>query len=163
MIKSDIEIRIGTTRFLFSVLFISICALLCSYIAEHWFYKSACYLCKLQRLPYIGIFFISIWGIFSINRQGPLYFLIGISMMGLSLGLYHFGILQHFFKDYCYVTQISNINDFQNLLASQACAKVQWKILGIPATLINIFVSFSLIVGSYIRLKTEKYSLQSSN
>lgn len=154
--KSELSIEIGTNRFLFLVFALAVSAIISSYSAEYLFHKSACYLCKLQRIPYFMMIPISLWGLSRKSRKLSLFFLIGTCLLSVSLGTYHFGIQQHIFNDQCQVSSVSNLAEFHKLLKSKSCAKIDWTILGIPAPLTNVIASLFLLVLASFRLKNER-------
>jgi disulfide bond formation protein DsbB len=150
--SNDLAIEIRATRFFVCVVIISLLVLTISYSAEFVFQKLPCQLCKLERLPYCGMLVVSLLGFANINKKIILPILFGICLISSAFGAYHWGIQQNIFKDFCAVVAVSTIDDFQNLLNSPACSKVGFAVFGIPATLMNFFISLCILVSTYFRL-----------
>lgn len=152
--SSDLALKIKTNRFFVGVIFVSIIVLSMSYSAEFIFQKVPCQLCKLERIPYFGMLIFGLIGFLTLDKRTPLFFLLGIFSLSLILGAYHYGIQQQIFKDSCKGNSVSTIEEFKNMLQSPTCSIIGFAIFGIPATLVNFFISLCFIFLTSRRLKT---------
>ena len=152
MPNTDIEQKIKTNRFFIGVILVSFMTLLLSFTSEFIFQKIPCQLCKLERLPYFGMLITGVIGFTIFDKKTPLFFLLGISLFSLSLGAYHFGIQQHIFKDFCKGSSVSTMEEYKSILHSPSCSKTDFVILGIPATIINFYLSLVFFLTAFSRL-----------
>ncbi|MFI5343901.1 MAG: disulfide bond formation protein B [Chlamydiales bacterium] len=151
---NDLGLTIKNNRFFLFVIAFSFFALCTSFSAEHLFKKIPCDLCKLERIPFIGMFVVGGIGFFNIGNRIPLFCLAGICLISLILGAYHFGIQQQIFTDQCKVDSITSLDDFKKLLHSpSSCSKVELSFFGIPAPLANLICSLGLFIKTISSLK----------
>ena len=150
--SNELAVEIKTNRFFLIVIIMSFIALVASYSAEYIFQKIPCQLCNLERLPYFGMLIIGMIGLSAFDKKAPLIILLGICAISLILGAYHYGVQQNIFKDFCKGSAVSTIEDYRNMLNSPTCSKVSFSIFGIPATLINFFISLSFILMTSLRI-----------
>lgn len=154
MFSSNIEADIKTNRFFVGVMLISFITLLVSYSSEFIFQKIPCQLCKLERLPYFGMLIVGVAGLSMLEKKTPLFFLLGIFFVSLILSAYHHGVQQNIFKDFCKGSSVSTLEDYKAMLHSPTCSIIGFAIFGIPATVVNFFISLGLIFLARRRLKT---------
>lgn len=156
LMHNDYKVSVTQNRFYSLVIIFSFVVLSISFSAEHLFKIIPCYLCKLERIPFIGMFFFSAVGVFYNRNQIPLFFLAGICLISLGLGAYHFGVQQHFFTDQCKVTSIASLDDFKKILNIPSCSKVELALFGIPAPLANSICSLALFIKTIATIKKSK-------
>jgi disulfide bond formation protein DsbB len=151
-VQNDLSKEVSYNRFLLFVLLLSFAVLISSFSAEYIFQRKVCFLCKLQRLPYLGLVLIYFIGL-KVSRTAQIFCLLGVFSISMALGLYHFGVQQHIFDDHCNVSRVSNIKDFNQLLDSTPCSKAEWSLLGVPVSLLNAMISASLFFCTCFRLR----------
>jgi len=106
----------------------------------------ACVLCKLQRIPYALIGLNSVLGIFTSIKKGFFKGVIGtvVRQVGDNYIVQLGGV-----KDPCVrrVAKLESSRDYTALLTSGAsCSRVSWELLGMPLSLYNTFLSFTLFL-----------------
>lgn len=153
----DLAVKIKTNRFFVGVMLVASIVLAVSYSAEFIFHKIPCQLCKLERIPYLGMLIIGLVGFLASDKKTPLFFLLGICLISLILGTYHYGVQQNFFKDFCKANPVSTMEDFKNMINSPACSKIGFSIFGIPTSFFNIITSLILALLTFSRIKKFKY------
>ena len=148
-----------TMRGIASVLLaIAFAALAFALTAEHLWSVKPCVLCTYQRYVFLVLMGATLLGFFS---KAPLFSFVYtlIVLMGLSLSGYHVGVEQHWWKgpNACSTTapmvdakasQADQIKAFRAKMKQQSttitrCDEVNWRILGVSATM----WTFALYIG----------------
>ena len=137
--------------FILAVLFLSLTA---AYTIEYGLGHKPCKLCVYQRVPY----FLSILLVLNILLRDryvkfSLFLLALISLCGLILAFYHFGIEQGFFNEsfVCETQNLSNNLSKEDVLKqlkenTVSCKDVNFKVFGLSLASINAVFSFALLV-----------------
>lgn len=124
-------------------------ALSFSFYQQYIMQLEPCYLCQLQRLPFLAILLITPIGLlenfnYLIKRFIQLFFLIS-----LITALYHILIQFGVIDEKCDISQaITSTEDFYLLLIKTpvSCAKTNWKFLGLPITIYNLIFSIGWLI-----------------
>ena len=115
----------------------------------------ACFFCNLQRVVYILISIISLFGIvFSSFRKHAFWLIVLILSIGIIISAYHSLIQYGFLKDPCKIApQISNLNSFETLIFNSPipCSKISWSLFGISISLYNFGLYLCLLIFALIR------------
>tara|TARA_B100000787_G_C15911943_1_gene172890 strand:+ start:16 stop:501 length:486 start_codon:yes stop_codon:yes gene_type:complete len=136
------------------ILLFSIFALIAAYFIQYVLKYQPCYLCLIERIPYI--FSIIIISICLFTKKFEKFSLIVLSLIFFSatlIALYHFGIEQEFIKE-SFVCDLTNENKdiSKETLLNQlkkmpvSCKDVTFKVFGLSLATFNIFIS--LILGT---------------
>ena len=136
------------------ILLFSILALSAAYFIQYVLKHQPCYLCLIERLPYIfSIIIISICLFFNRFEKLSLIFLSLIFFSAALIAFYHFAIEQGFIKESLVCDLNKQINNLsKEALLSQlkempvSCKNVTFKFFGLSLATFNIFIS--LILGS---------------
>ena len=136
------------------IIIFSFFALGFAYFVEYILGHEPCYLCKIERIPYIGSL-ILIFIIFIIKKKEKIILSIVtlLFISGTIISFYHFGIEQGFFNE-ANVCDTSNIQDntsTKDLLkelekTTISCKDVNFTILGLSLATINTIMSFLISV-----------------
>ena len=130
-----------------SLLF-SVLAFGTSIFLEFGYGERPCSLCLWQRWPFLFAIAISLFGIMTRFQIVSLWALVGIFTFEVGISSFHLLVQNGIVVDPCIVPKVANANDFWKMLnAPPPCSKVSWKILGIPASAINLTIS--LLVTFY--------------
>ena len=146
------EKKINTTLiFILVALSFSIIA---AYTIEYGLGHEPCKLCIYQRIPYFFSILL-ILNILLIKRyvKPSLLLLVLISLSGLILAFYHFGIEQGFFSEsfVCEAQNLGNNLSKEEVLKqleknTVSCKDVNFKVFGLSLASINAIFSFALFV-----------------
>ncbi|NGX48017.1 MAG: Disulfide bond formation protein B [Chlamydiae bacterium] len=132
-------------KFYAYVLFISIVALLASFSVQYIWSLQPCFLCKLQKFPYIVSAILCSIGLISPKIQSKMLLVLVTSFaLGFCLSLYHVGIQHGLIKDRCAAKiSIQDIDAFeQHLLSNKPCSQVSWSLFGFSISGLNAIVFF---------------------
>ena len=136
------------------ILFLSIVILLSAYFIEYILNYKACYLCVIERIPYIvAIFITSLMLLTKKYEKIALLFLSLNFLAGGIVSFYHFGIEQGFFSEAA-VCNVSgdNVDLSKNSLLKElqneqiSCKDVDFTIMGMSLATINTIISFLLSI-----------------
>ena len=146
------EKKINTTLiFILVALSFSIIA---AYTIEYGLGHEPCKLCIYQRIPYFFSILL-ILNILLIKRyvKPSLLLLVLISLSGLILAFYHFGIEQGFFSEsfVCEAQNLGNNLSKEEVLKqleenTVSCKDVNFKVFGLSLASINAIFSFALLI-----------------
>ena len=146
------EKKINTTLiFILAALSFSIIA---AYTIEYGLGHEPCKLCIYQRIPYFFSILL-ILNILLIKRyvKPSLLSLVLISLSGLILAFYHFGIEQGFFSEsfVCEAQNLGNNLSKEEVLKqleenTVSCKDVNFKVFGLSLASINAIFSFALSI-----------------
>ena len=146
------EKKINTTLiFILVALSFSIIA---AYTIEYGLGHEPCKLCIYQRIPYFFSILL-ILNILLIKRyvKPSLLLLVLISLSGLILAFYHFGIEQGFFSEsfVCEAQNLGNNLSKEEILKklkenTVSCKDVNFKVFGLSLASINAIFSFALSI-----------------
>ena len=125
-------------------------ALFSSYLAEAAGRLPACHLCQIQRLIFVFLFVLSIFGFFrrfvAAVRTGCLVLLTS----GICVATYHSLVQYGMLKDRCSgLSNMPDIASFESSLmrsTSSGCSARSWTILGMPVSVLSGCLSFSLFL-----------------
>lgn len=123
----------------------SIFALTLSYFHEFFWKIKPCYFCELQRIPlFLMLFIIPLRH--AISRKEWIKIVIFICLLASTiLATTHTLIQLGWISDICVTPTIDSMESFQKALESQVpCSKSAWTFLGIPISVYNALISFSL-------------------
>ena len=119
-----------------------------SFFIEHAEKIEPCQLCKWQRVPYFCIFLVAPFFL-SANFRKIVKFILQLSFSAcLLLASFHLMVQMDFIADTCSMPQnIHTLENFHHLLETPqaSCAKITWKILGIPISMYNFILSLVFI------------------
>ena len=97
-----------------------------------------CFLCKLQRIPYVLLGVNALIGLVTCLKRGMAWVIGGCFLMGVLLGSVHFASQMGWSKLPCSRnTRVESMEDFKRTLENPGCGEV-WKVLGIPVSLWNV-------------------------
>ena len=129
-------------------------SLIAAYIIEYGLGHKPCKLCVYQRIPYFFSILL-ILNILLIKRyvKPSLLLLVLISLSGLILAFYHFGIEQGFFSEsfVCEAQNLGNNLSKEEVLKqleenTVSCKDVNFKVFGLSLASINAIFSFALSI-----------------
>ena len=154
--------------FLKSIFIISSIAVISAYLIEYVFGHQPCYLCLIERIPYIlTIILITINYFYNKNEKYIIILLIIIFVFSSVISFYHFGIEQGFFKEsvVCKLQDIADIISKDEILKSLnertvSCKDVTFRIFGLSLTTINMFISLIItliLIKIYITHEKNKF------
>lgn len=127
---------------------VSVSVLLISFFAEYYWKLIPCKLCNVQRSLYAFLGFFSLLGIFSSSYTKSCRICAIILAASCVMATYHaliqFGILQ----DRCSSHTVADLTAFEAVLTATpiSCAQKSWKIIKIPVSVYNGFLSFFLLI-----------------
>lgn len=133
----------------------SITALTLSFFAEYAWKIEPCYLCKLQRIPYLAILPISFFGLFFTFKTASRNLIISFFFISLALSGFHLMIQTGIVKDTCAVPQLNSMIDFEKLVFNtpkKSCAEISFRLFGLPVSLYNL-TSALLFIFAYFKSK----------
>ena len=143
------------------VFFISIIALGSAFIAEYFFNLKPCKMCLKQREPYYAIILgFVIFSIFKLQKK--IWFYVGIqfiSIYGLFYSIWHVGIEKKIFpgpsgcsSELKISQDITNLKE--QILSKEVinCEDVIWSIFGLSAATINSLLLFLIFIINVIYL-----------
>jgi disulfide bond formation protein DsbB len=153
----------------FTLLNVSLFALLFAFLAEYLWYVKPCVLCIYQRYVFLGLGIFSFIGLLvKVKRFFLLY--IGITLIGLFISGYHIGVEEHWWKgpDACSadapktnqnLSQADQIKAFREKLKKKSsqvvrCDEVNWRILGVSATIWTFLLHLGIL--GYIVVANKK-------
>ena len=136
------------------IFLISIIALASAFFIEYKLGHQPCYLCILERIPYLLAILLILLN-FKFNHLEK-YFLISLAIVffiATILSLYHFSIEQGFIQEsmVCDLKSGSNLLSKEDILKqlqekSVSCKDVTFKILGLSLTTYNILISLIITI-----------------
>lgn len=140
-----------------------ISGLLLSFFAEYVQGLVPCQLCLVQRWILLGLVGVSLLE-FVADPAFNRWAIRAVLLAMIGVASYHFAIQMGWVSDPCKLPSqsISSINDFKQLLQTkQPCSQAALTVLEVPASIINAFLSLSLLCVSFINLhqKTSKANL----
>lgn len=151
---------VTTLKLNHTLIFFAILSSLCLIFSigyEYFSQQDPCTLCKLQRLPYLGIFVMSCAGILMQNKKISLTWILAFSLVSLGLASYHVMVQKGLFSDPCKVGKVSSLEAFQAALEKKkGCSQVQGSLFNIPLSWLNVLVSFLCVVVQLIGFRTRK-------
>lgn len=132
-------------RILLICWFFSCMALTLSFMQEYLWKSTPCFLCELQRIPFIlMLFFTPLSIIPSIHGIAKLLTLVCLISNSI-LAFVHFLIQMGFIPDTCAIPTVNNIEDFHKILDKKtSCSNVSWAFLSIPLSAYNTIMSLIL-------------------
>ena len=136
------------------IFFISLTSLISAFFIEYALGHQPCYLCLIQRVPYVLSIIIIIFSFFLKKDKKFLILLLTlIFFFSLTISFYHFGIEQGFFKEsaVCRLQNAFESVSKEELLKQLqvkpvSCKDVTFRIFGFSLTVINMIVSVFLIL-----------------
>jgi disulfide bond formation protein DsbB len=132
--------RINKLKVEYLVTIIAFFAVSASFFAEYFLNYSPCFLCLVQRAFWIAIFISSIF-----VRLTPKWIIFLLLVNGC-VASYHTLIYLKVIEDRCNTTLlVKHPNDYAALLKENGCSKKAWEIGKIPAPILNMTLSFTLI------------------
>ena len=143
---------------IYSILFLSIFAIIFAYYVELVLGHQPCNLCLFERIPYILVITIIITLLVFRDLEKILFSLIGIVfLISFFLSIYHVGIEQEIFNESSVCSAGSNMDildkeELMKNLTNQriSCKNVTFYIFGLSLATINAFIS---LIISFITLK----------
>lgn len=123
----------------------SIVALTLSYFHEFFWKIKPCYFCEIQRIPFFLMIFI-IPLRHTISRKEWIKIVTFICLLASTiLATTHTLMQLGWLSDTCITPTIDSMESFQKALESQVpCSKSTWTFFGIPISVYNAAISFSL-------------------
>ncbi len=115
-----------------------------------------CWLCKVERIPYLLILLFSLIGIFSLHKTLTLKLILITLIASLFLASYHSALQLGYIKDRCTGIEPKNMAEFEDILFNQKGCKSNFKIAGLPLPYWNFLVSFTLLVVTSIACYSRK-------
>jgi len=145
--------KVSTALYYRLVLLLSWGALTAGLIAHYGFGIKPCILCIYERHIYVALGFIAFLALRDLFPPSWMAILLGATLSaGIILGVYHFGIEQHWWlgTEKCggVPIQATSIEQLREQLMQNTvrCDQVGWRVFGIPATAWNIV----LLVGQLL-------------
>lgn len=129
---------------------ISLVILCFSFYQEYIQKVDSCYLCKLQRIPYLLILIFFILNVLNTWRSSYIRCVLnGILSLSIGLAFYHAAIQYGLLNDQCAVlNNFQNDEEFFTFLEKPmvSCALIKWKLGGLSASIWNMITTFFLIL-----------------
>ena len=142
---------------------VNIAILLSAYFIQYVLKIPPCAMCYYQRIPYYlatAVIFLALFKI--VNFRTLFSILILLSLISISLGLYHVGIEQGFLSELNSCSNNIKVDDTANLLKELqkqsvvSCKDISFKIFGLSLAAINSITSVVLMLIYWLILKYEK-------
>ena len=142
---------------------VNIAILLSAYFIQYILKIPPCAMCYYQRIPYYlatAVIFLALFKI--VNFRTLFSILILLSLISISLGLYHVGIEQGFLSELNSCSNNIKVDDTANLLKELqkqsvvSCKDISFKIFGLSLAAINSITSVVLMLIYWLILKYEK-------
>lgn len=125
-------------------LVLSLSVLLVSFLFEWLSGVRPCFICQLQRLPYVAAIVGSVYGLIFRQSTFATSWLLLASLTSILLSGYHLLIQYGFLAEPCHVPNVVTIDDFNAILSNTtACSQKSWMFLGVPISAYNFLLSAS--------------------
>jgi disulfide bond formation protein DsbB len=138
---------------------VSVAALAAAYIGQYGFDLYPCYLCLWQRIPYMIVIMLAIFGMIATKAMDARYGALNILFAAVAffvnsaIAFYHVGV-----EEQWWASTACSMPDFSGLSAAELaqairetpvvrCDEVQWRLFGISMAGYNVMLCF--VLGIY--------------
>ena len=155
------NLGINKKFYFLGIFLISLLSLIIALYIEYVMVIKPCKLCLYQRIPYLILLFISILGYIYNKKSLWIYLSILVFFLSAIVSGYHVGIENGIFEELKVCKNdldVLNKEDLLNSLKNQniSCKEVPIKLFNLSLATINLILSLTLVVVSFIFIKYAK-------
>ena len=155
------NLGINKKFYFLGIFLISLLSLIIALYIEYVMGIKPCKLCLYQRIPYLILLFISILGYIYNKKSLWIYLSILVFFLSAIVSGYHVGIENGIFEELKVCKNdldVLNKEDLLNSLKNQniSCKEVPIKLFNLSLATINLILSLTLVVVSFIFIKYAK-------